>query len=310
MVPPLSHPHVSSDCLKSFESARKAPPHQQSDDIILASRILRGLLYADGRTWQILESSGRITQSDIKTLHDKCRLFLHRGTPHDTPVYGALIKDLHNGFAAAEEVLQERRDIYNDISEPGLFAAQTGRHYTSSLISAKNRTQGNVVKMDTANPFLMLHVAAEVLHDIDRDIADHRDLFWEEKTDLFRRMHGYCHDLHTLVPVSLQTQEATTEQFQDAMQALTDLHDMIVTSQYTKMYIAVMSEQKQHLNILHNYIAPFGTEKKGPTAIAPEATLLEWDIWGPMARAAQERRAERRASMPKSYFSDMNPFMR
>lgn len=298
----MTNTPVPADCLRSFDTARKAQ-HSPSHDVVIIARILNPFMHGYERTWNVLESEG-ILRTSAKDLYVRTRRFLNDSN-NAQDSYGTLIRDITDLFADAQQVLQKRWDAFQDIPEPDYFSVQTGHCFMQSLRTGEQAATTNLIQLNKANPFLMVHVAAEFLHDLDGDMASRheRQYLWSQKTDLFSRMHGYCHDLHNLIPFGLEIKDATEEQFQLTMSSLRYLYGMMALSEEANLY-TYLGDVKRDFGILKAYIEPFGLPAKNEPKQDHPATLLEWDRWTAITREARARRDERRASMPPSFFPE------
>jgi hypothetical protein len=292
---------VPADCLKSFDTARKAS-HAPSNDIIIAARILNPFMHGYERTWNVLEKEG-IPRHAAKELYLRVRRYLNGSNSNDT--YKSLVGDIRTLFSDAHDILQKRWETYADIPEPDYLSVQTGYHFMRSLDETASSNEGNLIQLSKANPFLMVHVAAEFLHDLDGDISARHDrkYLWDTKTELYDRMNGYCHDLHNLVPFGLEPKDASEDQFQITMASMRYLYGMLTLSEEASVY-SYLVDLKRDFAILKSYIEPFGLPPKIEPAKENAATLLDWDKWVPLVQDARIKRAERRAAMPPSFFPE------
>lgn len=306
MAHPINSPSISPALLRSFEQARKATPLKNTENIAIASRLLRSLQYADRVTWNFLESFSDLTQESIHDAYIECRHFLFRDNGHSrAPRYDTLLQKLDGIFSQSWETLGR---YGRDVSESSLLTAQTGLYFTRLLLEKNTNPSGNLIRLDTASPFLMLHVAAEILRDINRDVAQYKASFWPERTDLYSRLYNYCHDLHHIAPVGLAPQDADPVQLQDTLDTLHELDFMIQMTIEETDYLSVLTEQRSHLSVLQNYIAPFAKEAASSAPLPQEGLVLQWESLAPAARQLREQRAQRRASHPELIFTD--PFIR
>lgn len=302
---------VPADCLRSFDTARKAP-HTQSHDIFIAARILNPVMHGYDRTWKVLENAG-IVRTQAKDLYIRTSHYLNSVTKNlpQKESYASLTQDLAAFFKDAHEVLQIRWDSYKDLPEPDYFSVQTGHHFMQSLSANAQSQNGNVIRLNKINPFLMVHVAAEFLHDLDSEISSRhdRELMWDKTTDLFSSMHSYCHELHNLVPFGLEPKDATADQFEWTSSSLQYLYGMLILSEESNLYTYI-PDFKRDLKIIQAYVEPFGLASKASPKKEHDAKTLDWEKWGDIARDARARRDERRAAMPPSVFCDWLPFTR